>query len=57
MESHWNVLQQYIQMESHWNVLLKLSITVACQITVKSFVLYMFPVPQTGSHIINILLA
>ena len=30
----------------------------ACQITVKSRVLHLFPVPQTGrSHIINILLA
>ena len=30
----------------------------ACQMTVKSCVLHLFPVPQTGrSHIINILLA
>ena len=29
----------------------------ACQMIVKSRVLHLFPVPQTGSHIINILLA
>lgn len=28
-----------------------------CQITVKSRILHVFPVPQTGSHIINIILA
>lgn len=28
-----------------------------CQMTVKSRILHLFPVPQTGSHIINILLA
>ena len=36
---------------------LNLSYSDACQMTFKSLVLHLFPVPQTGSHIINILFA
>ena len=42
-------------MESLCNVLFSFSDT--CQMTVKSFVLYLFPVPKTGSDKINMVLA
>ena len=36
---------------------LNLSYSDTCQMTFKALVLHLFPVPQTGSHIINILFA